>query len=101
VRHKSGVIRVEGTRVSLDSVLYAFLDGSTPEEIVQQYPSLPLADVYTIIAYYLQNRAELDGYLSDRKEQRAKLHQELELRHDLAGIRDRLLARRSKAPRLR
>jgi uncharacterized protein (DUF433 family) len=100
VRHESGVIRVGGTRVSLDSVLYAFLDGSTPEEIVQQYPSLRLADVYTIIAYYLQNRAELDGYLSDRKEQRAKLHKELELRHDLVGIRDRLLARGSKSPRL-
>jgi hypothetical protein len=56
--------------------------------------------MYTIIAYYLQNRAELDGYLSDRKEQRAKLHKELELRHDLAGIRDRLLARRSNSPRL-
>jgi hypothetical protein len=65
---------VEGARVSLDSLLYAFLDGSTPEEIVQQYPSLRLADVYTIIAYYLQNRAELVGYLSDRKEKRARLH---------------------------
>jgi uncharacterized protein (DUF433 family) len=96
VRHKSGVIRVEGTRVSVDSVLCAFLDGSTPEEIVQQYPSLRLADVYTMIAYYLQNRAELDGYLSDRKAQRARLHKDLGLRHDLAGIRDRLLARRSK-----
>jgi uncharacterized protein (DUF433 family) len=91
---------VEGARVSLDSLLYAFLDGSTPEEIVQQYPSLRLADVYTIIAYYLQNRAELDGYLSDRKAQRAQLHKELDPRHDLAGIRDRLLARRSNSPRL-
>jgi uncharacterized protein (DUF433 family) len=94
VKHESGVIRVSGTRVSLDSVLYAFLDGSTPEEIVQQYPTLLSADVYTIIAYYLQNRAELDDYLSDREKQRAELRKQLEVRYDLIGIRDRLLARR-------
>jgi len=93
---ESGVIRVSGTRVSLDSVIYAFLDGSTPEEIVQQYPSLRLADVYTIVAYYLDNRAELDSYLSDRKAQRTELRKELETRYDLTGIRERLLARRSK-----
>jgi uncharacterized protein (DUF433 family) len=93
---ESGVIRVTGTRVSLDSILYAFLEGSTAEEIVQQYPSLQLADVYTIIGYYLQNRAELDDYLLKRKAQRAQPHKELESRYDLAGIRDRLLARRTR-----
>jgi len=98
VKHESGVIRVSGTRVSLDSVLYAFLDGSTPEEIVQQYPSLRLADVYSIVAYYLENRAELDDYLATRKAQREELHRELEARYDLAGIRERLGARRLASP---
>jgi uncharacterized protein (DUF433 family) len=97
VKHESGVIRVSGTLVSLDSVLFAFLDGSTAEEIAQQYPSLRLADVYAIIAYYLDNRAELDSYLSDRKSRRAKLHKELEPRYDLVGFPERLMARRPKA----
>lgn|SRR5262245_8665020 len=97
VKHESGVIRVSRTRVSLDSVLYAFLDGSTPEEIVQQYPSLGLADVYTIIAYYLQNQAELDEYLANRRARREELHRDLETRHDLIGIRDKLLARRTRS----
>src|SRR5215469_3759454 len=92
VKHETGVIRVAGTRVSLDSVLYAFLDGSTPEEIVFQYPSLQLADVYTIIAHYLQNRAELDAYLSERRVRRAELHKKLEARHNLVGIREKLMA---------
>ena len=96
VKHESGVIRVAGTRVSLDSVLYAFLEGSTPEEIVLQYPSLQLADVYAIVAYYLQNRAELDEYLSDRKIRREELHKQLEARHNLVGLREELLARRSR-----
>jgi hypothetical protein len=85
----------------LDADGHSMLDlGFQSGDRLKPIVSLRLADVYTIIAYYLQNRAELDGYLFDRKEPRARLHKELELRHDLAGIRDRLLARRSKSPRL-
>lgn len=89
-----GVIRVGGTRVSLDSVIFAFLDGSTPEEIAQQYPTLDLADVYAAVAYYLNHRAEIAAYLRDRQTQRAQIRQEVEARFDPRGIRDRLLARR-------
>lgn len=48
-----GVIRVGGTRVTLDAVVAAFDAGATPEEIVQQYPSVTLADVYSVIGYCL------------------------------------------------
>jgi uncharacterized protein (DUF433 family) len=89
-----GVIRVGGTRVSLDSVLFAFLDGSTPEEIAQQYPTLNLADVYAAVAYYLNHRDEVSAYLRDRQTQRDQIRQEVEARFDPRGIRDRLLARR-------
>ena len=89
-----GVIRVGGTRVSLDSVLFAFLDGSTPEEIAQQYPSLNLADVYAAVAYYLNHRDDVAGYLRDRQTHRDQIRQEVEARFDPRGIRDRLLARR-------
>ncbi len=47
-----GVVLVGGTRVTLDTVVLAFKDGATAEEIVQQYPSLRLADVYAVIGYY-------------------------------------------------
>ncbi|MBC6938357.1 MAG: DUF433 domain-containing protein [Chloroflexi bacterium] len=43
---ESGTIRVGGTRVLLDLVIFAFRQGATPETIVEQYPSLALADVY-------------------------------------------------------
>jgi uncharacterized protein (DUF433 family) len=45
-----GVIRIGGTRVTLDTLAAAFDAGATAEEIVQQYPSLALADVYSVIA---------------------------------------------------
>jgi uncharacterized protein (DUF433 family) len=48
-----GVIRVSGTRVTLDSILLAFNEGATPEEIARQYPTVPLADIYHLIGYSL------------------------------------------------
>jgi len=90
----AGVIRVGGTRVSFDSVVFAFLDGSTPEEIAQQYPTLNLADVYAAVAYYLNHRDEAGAYLRDRQTQRERIRKEVEARFDPTGLRDRLLARR-------
>ena len=88
-----GVFRLGGTRVSLDSVVFAFLEGSTPEEIVQQYPSLDLAAAYAAVAYYLNHRQEVDGYLRERKTQREQIRSEVEARFNPQGIRDRLLSR--------
>ena len=91
---EAGVIRIGGTRVSLDSLVFAFLDGSAPEEIAQQYPTLELADVYAAVAYYLNHRDEVASYLRDRQTQRDQIRKEVEARFDPRGIRDRLLARR-------
>jgi uncharacterized protein (DUF433 family) len=90
----AGVLRVNGTRVSLDSVIFAFNEGSTPEEIAQQYTTLNLADIYAVISYYLQNQAEVSEYLERRKMQRAEVKKEVESQFDPQGIRDRLLARK-------
>jgi uncharacterized protein (DUF433 family) len=61
-----GVVRVGGTRVTLDTIVTAFNEGANAEEIVQQYPSLSLADVYAVIGYYLRRRSEIDDYLEQR-----------------------------------
>jgi uncharacterized protein (DUF433 family) len=90
-----GVVRVGGTRVSLDTVVEAFRDGATAEEIVQQYSTLDLGDVYAAIAYYLRHRPEVDAYLTERRRQREAVRAENEARLDPHGIRDRLLARRA------
>jgi len=91
----NGVLRVGNTRVTLDTVLAAFADGATAEEIVQQYPSLQLADVYSVIGYYLRHIAEVDAYLQQRHKQRETVRQQNEARFDPHGVRERLLARRA------
>lgn len=91
---EAGVLRVAGTRVSLDSVVYAFGEGATPEEIAQDFPTLDLAAVYSVIGYYLQNRAEVEEYLGRRKAHREELKAEAEARFSPEGLRERLLARK-------
>jgi uncharacterized protein (DUF433 family) len=62
-----GVYRVGETRVMLDSVVAAFIQGHSAETIKQQYPALTLEEVYGSIAYYLGHRAEIDAYLRQQE----------------------------------
>ena len=52
-RDGDGVVRVGGTRVRLETVIGAYENGCTPEEILFKYPALNLPDSYAVIAYYL------------------------------------------------
>lgn len=58
---------IVGRRVSLDSVVYAYLGGQTAEGIAQSFPVLTIEEVYGAIAYYLANRADIDAYLTQAK----------------------------------
>lgn len=92
---EDGVVRVRGTRVTLDTVVAAFEEGATAEEIVEQYPTLRLADAYAAISYYLRHRPEVETYLAQRRDHSNEVRQENATRFDAAGVRSRLLARRS------
>jgi uncharacterized protein (DUF433 family) len=91
---QDGVMRVGETRVTLDTVVRAFDQGHTAEEIVSHYPALRLADVYAIIAYYLNNQAAIQAYLKQQKEETQKIWEHIESNADYQGFRQRLIARR-------
>lgn len=91
-----GVVRVAKTRVTLDTVVIAFLEGCTPEEIGEQYPSLQLSDIYLVVGYYLRHRDEVDAYIAERQQRANELQKESERQFNPTGIRDRLLARRNQ-----
>ena len=63
VEQRDGSYWVAGTRVSLDSVAYAFNAGHPAEGIAQMFPVLTLEQVYGAVAYYLAHRQEVDDYL--------------------------------------
>ena len=88
-----GVIKVGGTRVTLDTVLTAYREGSTPEQIAQDYSSLEVADIYGAIAYYLHHRDEVEEYLERRRQTAEAVRRELRERFPTEGLRDRLQGR--------
>lgn len=89
----SGEVRLSGSRIPLQYLVYDYRNGATAEDIVAAYPSLKLAEVHAVLSYYLAHKLEVDEYVTEREqlanEQRAKIEQ----RFPQKGIRERLLAR--------
>jgi uncharacterized protein (DUF433 family) len=92
-----GALRVSDSRVVLDVVVDEFEAGASPEAIAHTYPTLQLADVYAVLAFYLRHRDEVTRYLRARAEAAEQLRREIEASHpERAGLREMLLARREK-----
>lgn len=89
-----GVLRIGGTRVRLETALFFFRNGCTPEEIWYKLPSLSLSDIYAVIAYYLQHTEETDSYLQESELKAEEASREIETLNPPTEIRERLLARR-------
>ena len=69
IEQRDGVYMVVGSRVSLDSVVCAFLSGQSAEAIAQAFPVLNLEQVYGAITYYLAHRDDVDRYLEGRRQE--------------------------------
>jgi uncharacterized protein (DUF433 family) len=63
VEKVEGAYRIGGTRVSLDSLVYLFREGTSAESMVESYPALTLEQVHGALAFYLANQKEIDAYL--------------------------------------
>ncbi len=73
-----GVLRIGKTRISLDSVVYAFQQGHAAETIQQQFSVLDLEEVYGAIAFYLANKEDVDRYLKGQEKVWDELRQQAE-----------------------
>ena len=94
---KDGAILIAGSRVSLESVLYHYKSGATPEQIACKFPSLRLADIYSVVAYYLNHRESVDEYLREAKAAGDAMQSEIEsqpgYQANMDEIRQHLLTR--------
>ncbi|MCP9492970.1 MAG: DUF433 domain-containing protein [Pyrinomonadaceae bacterium MAG19_C2-C3] len=92
-----GTIRVQGTRVSFDSIIHHFNLGATAEQIAHKFPAVPLTDIYACITYYLNHREEVEDYLRQQESEADASQQLLETdpqhRRSSVEMRERLLAR--------
>ncbi len=73
VEKRNGGYYIAGTRVSLDSIVYAYLSGSSPEAIQQSFPLVSLEDVHGSLAFYLANRSEVEKYLEKGEHELEKM----------------------------
>jgi uncharacterized protein (DUF433 family) len=89
-------VRVGKTRVSLDTVIGSYNQGQSAEEIVAAYDALQLADVYSVIGFYLNNREKVVAYLKQREEEAEQMRVEWEAKHPPL-TRSELLARRAES----
>ena len=99
IEQRENTYYVASTRISLDSIVYAFRRGESPETIRQNFELLRLEEVYGAIAYYLANQGEIDRYLARQEERCANEKAKAEpLPSDL---RERLMRARdeSQSPR--
>lgn len=91
-----GVVRVIGSRIPLETLVIAFQDGMTPEQVVQDFPTLKLADVYAIFAFYLYNKAAVDEYVREQERIGDEIQRKMQELYPQKGIRERLLKRRKE-----
>lgn len=77
---KDGTIRVKGTRLLIDMIVHAHNRGECPEEIFESFPSdiYTVADIYSIIAYYLTHKNKIDKYIAKREKEAEKFWKKLE-----------------------
>jgi uncharacterized protein (DUF433 family) len=83
VEQRDGGYYVAGSRVSLDSIVYAFLRGESPEGITDSFPALTLEQIYGAIAFYLANRDQVDAYLRACEQEFDRLRAESRKQHPL------------------
>lgn len=81
IEQRDGGYFVKGTRVSLDSVVWAFLRGESPEGIAESFPALGLEQIFGALTFYLANRDLVDQYLSEGRRDFEIQRQEAQMEH--------------------
>ena len=102
VEERNGGLYVARSRVSLDSVVYAYLRGESPLGICESFTSLSLDQVNGAIEYYLANRKAVDEYLEQQDAEFDRMAEESRRQHPefyarVEAIRRERLNRRKPA----
>ena len=96
IEQRDGGYYIAGSRVSLDSVVYAFLRGESPEGIAESFTALSLEQVFGAVAFYLANRESIDAYLRGGRAEFARMRDEARRKHP--ALYSKLEATRHGAP---
>ena len=92
-----GTVRVGGTRVTLETIVGIYKQGASAEELAQDFPTVPLADIHATLSYYLRHQADVDDYMREVDRRAAEFRSRYEAEFGTQeGLRERLLERLAK-----
>ena len=92
--HPDGQVRITGTRISLAIFIESYhLGNDTPELLAERFPSVSRAAVKAVLAYWHENRAEVDEYLRLSEEKAEKVWKAIESHPENIAQRKRFLER--------
>lgn len=91
--HPDGEIRLVGHRIGLYQFIFYYNQGFTAEMLLGQFPTLELATIHKVIAFYLDHQAEVDRYVADYQAELDHLRATLPHAPSVADLRKRLEAR--------
>lgn len=89
-----GFIHVTGHRVGLHHLVHYYREGFSAEMLACEYPSLSLALIHKVIAFYLENRMDVESYIADCEAQMDEQRKSAEMEPSIAELRERLQAMR-------
>ena len=93
---QDGSWKVTGTRVTVEVLIDQFKRGSTPEQILDDFPNVPLASIYEIIGYYLSNQQTVEKYISTRDEEAKAIKEKLEVESGMESFRKKISEARNQ-----
>lgn len=95
-----GTIKISGSRVSLDSVIFNYRQGATVEKVAMRFQGRRLADIHSCIAYFLNHQEEVNKYLADREQSAVDLRERITSdplqQQGLNEMRERIQARQAE-----
>lgn len=91
-----GYIYLAGHRIGMRHIVELYSDGYTPAMLHDHFPTIPLALVHKVIAFYLENRAEVDAYIRKSREALDRQAAQPQQGPDAAELRRRMEAQQSK-----
>lgn len=78
VQWEDGSIRVHGSRVTLDTIVIRMQVGDTVEEIHEGFPTVSVAQIEEILAWYFENKTAVDECLREQEAEAEEIWKRIE-----------------------
>ena len=96
VQLETGGVRVRGSRVTLETIVHRMQMGDTAEEINDGFPTVSVSTIKEIIAWYFDNKADVDEYIRQGQEEVERILQRIESQPGYKKVtREELLRRKA------